>query len=202
MNNLCRGFGIISTVDLQGIGPEGTAVGLASLNGAVRDIIGLSIPLYEATDILGLIPIAVAAGFGLLGLYLLIRRKSLGRVDKSLLALGVLYITVIAVYAFFEIVPINYRPYSVEGCLEASYPSSTTLLTVTVMPTAASQLSARLARGKPRSVALILLGVITAIILIGRILSGVHWITDIIGGALAGVGLDLLYGAYVINAAQ
>lgn len=32
-------------------------------------------------------------------------------------------------------IPVNYRPVLIEGRLEASYPSSTTLLVVSVMPT-------------------------------------------------------------------
>ncbi|MBQ6129654.1 MAG: hypothetical protein IJI51_08345 [Lachnospiraceae bacterium] len=44
----------------------------------------------------------------------------------------------------FEMVPINYRPVLIEGRLEASYPSSTTLLVLSVMPTLKFQADRRI----------------------------------------------------------
>lgn len=183
-------------VDVQAIGPEGSSVGFATLNGFVHELTGVNWLLYTVTDWLGLVPIAVALGFAILGLAQLIGRKSLWNVDHSILALGVFYIAVMAAYVFFEIVVINYRPTLIDGYLEASYPSSTTMLVMCVMPTAAIQLNARIKNTVFRRCAVIAIVVFTAFMVIGRLISGVHWITDIIGGTLLSAGLVTMYDAF------
>lgn len=183
-------------VDVQAIGPEGSSVGFATLNGFVHELTGVNWLLYTVTDWLGLVPIAVALGFAILGLAQLIGRKSLWKVDHSILALGVFYIAVIAAYVFFEIVVINYRPTLIDGYLEVSYPSSTTMLVMCVMPTAAIQLNACIKNTVFRWCAVIAIVVFTAFMVIGRLISGVHWITDIIGGTLLSAGLVTVYDAF------
>ena len=182
-------------VDVQAIGPEVSSVGFATLNGFVHKLTGVNWLLYTVTDWLGLVPIVVALGFAILGLAQLIKRKSLWKVDYSILALGVFYIVVMAAYIFFEIVVINYRPTLIDGYLEASYPSSTTMLVMCVMPTAAMQLNERIKNIVPRRCAIIAIVAFTAFMVIGRLVSGVHWITDMIGGALLSAGLVMTYDA-------
>ena len=180
---------LIRFVDVQSIGPRESSVGFATLNNYVHDLTGVNMSLYVITDWLGLVPIAVALGFAILGLVQFIKRKSLRKVDHSILALGVFYIAVMAAYVFFEMVVINYRPTLIAGYLEASYPSSTTMLVMCVMPTAAMQLNVRIKNIMNRRCVIITIVVFTAFMVIGRLLSGVHWITDIIGGALLSTGL-------------
>ena len=184
---------LVCFVDMRTIGPEGSSVGFATLNGFVHELTGVNWLLYTVTDWLGLVPIAVALGFAILGLVQLIKRKSLWKVDHSILALGVFYIVVMAAYLVFEIVVINYRPTLIEGYLEASYPSSTTMLVMCVMPTAAMQLNARIKNTVFRRCVIITIIVFIAFMVIGRFLSGVHWITDIIGGALFSAGVVTTY---------
>ena len=187
---------LVCFVDVRAIGPEGSSVGFAALNGFVHELTGVNWFLYTITDWLGIVPIAVALGFAILGLVQLIKRKSLWKVDHSILALGVFYIVVMAAYIFFEVVVINYRPTLIDGYLEASYPSSTTMLVMCVMPTAAMQLNARIKNTVLRRCAVIAIVVFTAFMVIGRLLSGVHWITDIIGGALLSAGLVTMYDVF------
>ena len=184
---------LVCFVDVRTIGPEGSSVGFATLNGFVHELTGVNWLLYTVTDWLGLVPIAVALGFAILGLVQLIKRKSLWKVDHSILALGVFYIVVMAAYVFFEVVVINYRPTLIDGYLEASYPSSTTMLVMCVMPTAAMQLNARIKNTVFRRCVIITIIVFIAFMVIGRFLSGVHWITDIIGGALFSAGVVTTY---------
>ena len=127
---------LVCLVDVQAIGTEGSSVGFGTLNGYVHDLTGVNMSLYVITDWLGLVPIGIAFGFAVLGLVQLIKRKSLLKVDRSILVLGGFYIVVMAVYILFETVVINYRPTLIDGYLEASYPSSTTMLVMCVMPTA------------------------------------------------------------------
>jgi undecaprenyl-diphosphatase len=184
---------LVRFVDVRAIGPEGSSVGFATLNGFVHELTGVNWLLYTVTDWLGLVPIAVALLFAILGLVQLIKRKSLWKVDHSILALGVFYIVVMATYVFFEMVVINYRPTLIEGYLEASYPSSTTMLVMCVMPTAAMQLNARIKNTVFIRCTVITIVAFTAFMVIGRLISGVHWITDIIGGALLSAGLVMMY---------
>ena len=183
----------VRLVDVQPIGPQGSAVGFATINGWVHDLTGVHMPLYTVTDWLGLVPIGVAMGFALLGLIQWIKRKHLRQVDYSIIVLGGFYLLVMAAYVLFEVFVINYRPVLINGCLEVSYPSSTTMLVLCVMPTTLMQLNARI---KSQTLKRWVGFGITAFILfmvIGRLLSGVHWFTDIIGGALLSAGLVMLY---------
>lgn len=176
-------------IDVQPIGPQNSAVGFAALNRWVHELTGVHMALYALTDWLGVVPIFVAFGFALLGLGQWIGRKSLRKVDKSLRILGGFYLAVMAAYLFFEENVINYRPVFIDGRLEASYPSSTTLLVLCVMPTAAMQLKER---ADKRWLAAAIT-VFTVLMVVGRLISGVHWVTDIIGGALLSAGLVMLY---------
>ena len=183
----------VRLVDVQPIGPQDSAVGFATINGWVHDLTGVHMALYTVTDWLGLVPIGVAMGFALLGLIQWIKRKHLRQVDFSILVLGGFYLLVMAAYVLFEVVVINYRPVLINGYLEASYPSSTTMLVLCVMPTTLMQLNARI---KNQTLKRWVGFGITAFILfmvIGRLLSGVHWFTDIIGGAVLSAGLVMLY---------
>jgi undecaprenyl-diphosphatase len=186
---------LVSLVDIRPIGPNGSSVGFAALNGYVHGRIGVNIPLYTITDWLGLVPIGVAFGFAILGLVQWIKRKSLWKVDRSLLMLGGFYSVVIAAYIFFEVVIINYRPVLLGGYPEASYPSSTTMLAMCVMLSAMMQLRARIKNGVFRRCVMILIAVFTAFMVIGRLVSGVHWLSDIIGGALLSAGLVIIYAS-------
>ena len=190
---------LVRLADVQAIGPEGSVVGFATLNGSVHKLTGVNWILYAVTDWLGLVPIAVALGFAVLGLAQLISRKSLWRVDRSILALGVFYFVVMVAYLFFEAVVINYRPVLIDGRLEASYPSSTTLLVMCAMPTAAIQLNARIKDNLLRRIATISVVAFTAFMVVGRLISGVHWITDIIGGALLSAGLVETYCGFILE---
>ena len=186
---------LVSYVDVRAIGQNASSVGFATLNGYVHNLTGVNMFLYTITDWLGLVPIGVAFGFAVLGLVQWVGRKSLFKVDRSILALGGFYIIVLVMYVFFEIVVINYRPVLIDGYLEASYPSSTTMLVMCVMPTAMMQLHARIKSDVFRRCVLISIATFTAFMVIGRLASGVHWLTDIIGGALVSAGLVITYAS-------
>ena len=189
----------ICFVDVQAIGPGGSSVGFASLNRFFHNFTGVHFGLYNLTDWLGLVPIGVAFFFAILGLAQWIKRKKLAKVDRSLLVLGGFYIAVMALYILFEMVVINYRPVLIGGYLEASYPSSTTLLVMCVMPTAMMQFNARIKNKLFRRCALLIIALFIVFMVIGRLVSGVHWLTDIIGGALISAGLVMAYaGVYDI----
>ena len=183
----------IQMIDVQAIGPQGSSVGFVTINGFVHNLTGVHMSLYTITDWLGLVPLVFVMGFALLGLIQWIQRKHLFKVDYNILVLGGFYIVVMTVYILFEVFVVNYRPVLIEGILEASYPSSTTMLVMCVMPTAMMQINTYIKNDiLKRSVA----SAITAFVIfmvIGRLISGVHWFTDIIGGVLLSTGLVLIY---------
>lgn len=182
-------------VDVQAIGPQGSAVGFATLNGFVHRLTRVNMTLYTITDWLGLVPVAFGFGFAILGLAQWIKRKNIVKVDSDILVLGGFYILVLAVYMLFETVVINCRPVLINGYLETSYPSSTTLLVLCVMPTAALQLRSRIKAVSLRNVATICIVAFVVFVIGGRLLSGVHWFSDIAGGILLAGGLVTLYDA-------
>lgn len=184
---------LVCFADVQPIGPEGSSVGLASVNEAVHQLTGVNMLLYTITDWLGLVSVGVAVGFGLLGLTQWIRRKSLRYVESSILILGGFYIAVIAVFVFFEIFVVNYRPVLIDGKLEASYPSSHTMLALCVMITAKMQFASRMRNKKSRQILSAAAMGYAVFMVAARFLSGVHWFTDIIGGILLSTGLILIY---------
>ncbi len=184
---------VIKLVDVENVGPLGSSVGLAALNGAFRDAIGYSELWYKVSELLGLLSFAAAGCFALLGLGQLIKRKSLVAVDADIWLLAALYMAVAAAYVLFEVVVINYRPVIPEGELEASFPSSHTLLAVGLMGSAIYQLLRRVKAGAWRIASVSVSGTVLLLTVVGRMLSGVHWLTDIFGGILLGGGLLFAY---------
>lgn len=185
----------VSLVDVQPIGPEGSAVGFAALNGWFHGLTGVHMALYRLTDLLSIVPLALVAGFGLLGLVQWVRRKKLLAVDRSILALGGFYGAVLAAFVLFEVLEVNYRPVLIEGVVEASYPSSTTMLSLCVLVTAMLQLRERMKEGALRGLVLAALAAFAAFLVVGRVISGVHWLSDIVGGVLLSAGLIVAYAA-------
>ena len=188
---------LVQRVDVRPIGPNGSLVGFAAVNGWFHALTGVHWTLYHLTDWLELVAIGIAFCFGVMGLLQLIRRRSLCKVDASILILGGFYLTVIGMYLLFNVYVVNYRPVLVENILEASYPSSTTVLVLCVHVTAMLQLRDRMPRGATRTLVLWLLGAFTVFMVLARLVSGVHWLTDIVGGVLLSAALVLLYRAAV-----
>lgn len=186
-------------VDVQKIGPMDSEVGMAGLNlWGVKTVGGFQPLWYAVTEGLGALALAVVGGFALLGLVQLIKGKSFAKVDGDIYVLGGFYLLVGAAYVFFEKVIINYRPVMLETELEASYPSSHTVLSLCVFITAAMQLHDRLKAGLLRDLVCGALAVLSVVTVVGRWLSGVHWTSDILGGVLLSAALVMLYRASVL----
>lgn len=183
-------------VDVKMIGPQDSSVGFASINLFIHDMTGVHMLLYTITDWLGLVPLGFGIGFSILGLTQWIKRKSFAKVDRNILLLGGFYIVVIIIYIFFERVIVNYRPVLINGILEASYPSSTTMLVMCMMPTAIMQFNSRIKNIPIRKCLSCLISIFTIFMVVGRLISGVHWFSDIIGSGLLSTGLVMLYYSF------
>lgn len=181
--------------DVASIGPEGSEVGFAKLNGAVHAAIGVNMIWYDITKVLGIIALFTVAFFALLALVELIKGKSFKAVDSDLYALAITYVGIGAAYVLFEKLVINYRPIiadEAEG-LEASYPSTHSMLIVALLGVTIFQVIKRISDVTLRRILCFVLGLMIAITVIGRLLSGVHWTTDIIGGMVLGAAFISLY---------
>lgn len=132
-------------------------------------------------------------GFAALGAVQFATRMSLLRVDPDILLLGAYYVAVILFYLLFEAAPINYRPLPIDGVMEASYPSSTTLLVLSVMPTLCYQVGRRSNSPLLMKATRAFVIAFSAFMVFGRLVSGVHWATDIVGAVLLAFGLFSMY---------
>jgi len=185
----------LTFADIQPIGPRGSFVAYAGINKAIHELLGVNMTLYNITDAASVVAIFVAFGFALLGLCQWIKGRSIKRVDHSILVLGIFYIVVFGTYVFFEFNVINYRPVLINGLLEVSYPSSTTMLAMCVFPTAIMQFNRLIQNYRIKCAINALCTLFTAFMLIGRLLSGVHWFTDILGGLIFSIAMILLYSS-------
>lgn len=183
----------VKVIDVQAVGPEKTKVGFATINKAISSFLGYNEFWYKLTEITGMLTLLVAAAFGLLGVAQLVARKSIKKTDTDILILGGFYVVVIFFYALFEVLELNYRPVILDEGLEASYPSSHSMLVFCVMITAILQFRSRISDKKVLMIAEVSSIAIVVITVLGRMVSGVHWFTDIIGGVLLGTALVMLY---------
>lgn len=189
---------LVKYVDTSTIGPNGSVVGFSSLNSFVFNLTGNNMTLYKITEILGIIPILIALMYAVIGLIQVIDRKSL-KVDKELIALGILYIIVILIYVFFEKCIINYRPVIIDGVLEASYPSSHTLLSICICGSALLINKYLFNNKKIYKYINIISSISMVLIVLGRLLSGVHWASDIIGSIIISITLLKILKTYYLS---
>ena len=188
----------IQLIDVKSTGVNGTEIGFSTLNTWFHSVTGVNMALYTITDWAGLVPIFVCMLFGIVGFVQLLKRKSLIKVDFDIVLLGIYYVIVIAGYIVFEMVPINYRPILINGFLESSYPSSTTLLVLSVMPTLVFEVNKRTRSTGIKRIINIITITFTVFMVVGRLLSGVHWLTDILGSIFLSSGLFYIYKGTVL----
>lgn len=190
---------VIKTVDVAAIGPNGTSVGLSHINQAFHEHYGVNEVLFALTGPMMYLGILVAGFFAIMGLVQLIKRRSLLKVDREIIGLGVLFLISMAAYAVFEKVAISYRPEIMPGetVLEASYPSSHTMLVIVILGAAFMLAGRYLQKGSLRTLVRILCVLIIAVTVIGRLICGCHWLTDIIAGILMSVVLLSAYAAFI-----
>lgn len=186
---------LVVKVDVKNVDVNGNTfnIGFAAINEAVRDSLSFNKFWYTVTKLTGVLAILVAALFALLGIAQLVKRKSIVKVDKDIIALGITYVLVIIFYVIFEKLEVNYRPVDLGEGLEASYPSTHSMLVLSIMGTAMIEFHKRLRDNKIRLTVQAVAALVIVITVVGRLLSGVHWFTDIIGGIILGSAFIMLF---------
>ena len=188
---------LVKNYDVRSIGPEDSSVGFAGINGLVHNALPYNETWYKITKYLGIVPFLICAFYGIHGLMQLIKYKSLKKVDKRLIYLLVFYILMGITYIFFEKVIINYRPVLEDGALEASFPSSHTLLAVCICSTSLLISKYYIKDKQMLRFFDCFTVILMAFLVIGRLISGVHWLTDIIGGIIISAFLVFLYYSFI-----
>ena len=186
---------LVKTVDVKAIGPNKSSVGFSGINKAYADMVGSNMTIYKLTEIFGLLVFIIVGVYGLIGIYQLFKRKSLFKVDREIIGLGILYVLMISLYLIFDKIAINYRPIIIDGELEPSFPSSHTMLAIC---TCVSSLMVykKYVPSKFNYLVLFSTVLLLTLVFLGRTISGVHWISDILGGVI--ISLTLLTYFYTI----
>lgn len=183
---------LVKFVDVKAIGPNGSEVGFAWLNKIFHNLLGEHMVIYKISEVLGYVVMLLVVIYGCIGLYQLIKRKSLLKVDKEIIKLGVFYVLMLVVYVLFEKIEINYRPVLMDGVLEASYPSSHTILALCICFSSLITSKKYFNKLYVKKINLITI-ILTGLVLLLRTISGVHWISDIIGGIIISLTLVSYY---------
>ena len=186
---------LVKNIDVSPIGPNSSSVGFSSINAFFQNLIGSHMTIYKLTEILGIIPLLIAISYALVGAFELFKRKSFTKVDYEIYALGILYIIVLGLYIFFEKCIINYRPILIDGVLEASYPSSHTLVAICICGSSII-VNKKIFKNKISQIENKLSIFLMITIVLGRFASGVHWFSDILGGII--ISIALLFTFYTI----
>ena len=184
---------LVAMVDRSAIGPNGSIVGLSSMNKWFADIIGCNMMLYKVTDWVSILAVVTAVIYAVIGIMQWIKRKKLAKVDSSILILGVFYIAIFVIYVMFNYVVLNYRPVLINGNLEPSFPSSTTLMSITFLMFSNYQSDRFLKNKNLKLTAKISSTLLMLFLVVGRIISGVHWFSDIIASVLLSLAIVFLY---------
>ena len=187
--------------DVAAIGPAGTSVGFSTLNKQFADYAGVNMFWFNLAEILGLVIIAICAVFAVMGLVQWIKRRNLLKVDSNILVLGGMYLLVFLLYVLFTKVAICYRPVLMEGEAfpEPSFPSSHTMMACVVLMGAILQLKYYIDKKAVRVILTIVMLAIMMLTVYARLMSGAHWMTDIIAALLYSFTLVSIYCA-VMNA--
>ncbi|MBP5159413.1 MAG: phosphatase PAP2 family protein [Lachnospiraceae bacterium] len=184
---------LVMFVDVKAVGPEGTGVGFSAVNKAIADAFPYRAAFYKISKYAGYLTIAIAACFAAYGVLMAVVRKSLKKVDRDIYVLAGLYVLVVIFYVLFDKVVINYRPVLEDGAIEASYPSTHTMLAICILMSAATEIGIRVKENRLRLAIKACLYLLMVIVILARFFSGVHWLTDFVGAALLSIALVRLF---------
>lgn len=186
-------------INVDKVGPNKVEVGYSSINEKVFNKLGKNDKYDKISDYLLYEAMATVGIFGVIGLYQLIRRKSLLKIDGDIWMLAWYYVLVVAVYVGFDKLSINLRPILTEKGAEPSFPSSHTLITFCFLGVTMIQASDRVRKKALRwFINIVCIGSMLAMPIL-RLLAGMHWFSDVVGGIIIGHVFVLAYKAFYLR---
>ena len=185
---------MVMRYDVQDIGFNGAPVGFATLNGAVHALFPYDEGCFAASEYIGYFCLGIAGVNALIAFIDFIKARGFRHMHRRYILTMVLYAVVVGAYVLFEFYEVNERPVAAE----ASYPSSHTLLALCVLYSEIVLLghSARRLRLWADILRMLFVALMVAMVFM-RLLSGVHWLTDICGSILLSLSLCTMYGTFV-----
>ena len=187
---------ILLNFNKANLGETNTPVGLSSIN---KLFVTNYVDIYNSMSQVGLyLSFIIIAGFAITGFYQLIKRKSLFKVDLDIILFGVGVIVLIITWLLFDkVIAYNYRPIYVNKNLEGSFPSTHVLFTTFVLVSAFG-ISLNREKNNFYNLAILVIAILVITLTsLCRVLSGMHWATDVLGGLLLGLGyFFILYGIF------
>lgn len=165
-------------------------VGLSKLNNIVKYNYNEGWQIFA--DIFLYLGIALAAILAIVGFVQLIKRKSLFKVDRYIVICGIFLILAIFLWVMFDkVIIVNYRPiYHYD--LEPSFPSTHTFLVIFIYLSAHNIACMLTDNKKIKYGTLVAAILISFLVSLSRVLSGMHYITDVLAGIFLGLSLYFL----------
>lgn len=186
---------MLYSVDVTFEGVNGSRIGLSGINIPIRDAIGTNMIFYNISKYVGALGIALVGVLAVWFLVRIIREKSLKALTRKEYELGVLYLLTCVLYVVFSKIVINYRPiikWDEEGP-ESSFPSTHAMIAVVIFGSFCCIAGNYIKNEKLCKLIRILCVILAVLVIVGRMLSGVHWFTDIVGGVLVALSLVFAY---------
>lgn len=174
---------ILLCFDKAVIAENGYEVGLSHINNLVNYSYKENVDLMS--DLIFYVTFIVVIYAFSIGLYQLIKKKSLYKVDKSIIIFGIALVIAIIVWLLFDkVIELNIRPtHKIEG----SFPSTHVMLATFFALSCHGFLCLRDQDKLIKYSSLVLAIIIIVIVTITRVIAGVHYITDVCGGLFIGL---------------
>lgn len=173
---------------------SGKEVGLSHINDLIDYKSNKKLDIIS--DILLYTSFIVAIAGVVIGLYQLITRKSLFKVDSFIIIFGIFLVAAVILWILFDyVIKINYRPLNPN---EGSFPSTHVLLTVFLTNVGGLMLAKYCKNTTLIIVAYVVSLLFIILVVLFRILSGMHYITDVFGGLFLGFSLSYLFNGIKI----
>lgn len=143
------------------------------------------------SDIILLASFAILGVFVVLGLYQLITRKSLLKVDHRLLWMILPLVLIAITYVVFDkFLVLNIRP---NGSGEASFPSTHVMVVSTIFLIIALNLPYYIKSKTAWIIIDIAMLLLIVLVCVGRVLSEMHWLSDVLGGLAFAIIFAVIY---------